>query len=82
MTCEDYERNGPGIVEKAALQLAPLLASRPIRALARLLPQDPLGVPVEPSFSDADHRRVKMMRLVEQEEIEPFGKTHLPEGRV
>jgi len=41
MTCEDYdERNGPGIVEKAARQLAPLLDSRPIRALARLLPQD------------------------------------------
>ena len=41
MTCEDYdERNGPGIVEKAALLIAPLLASRPIRALARLLPQD------------------------------------------
>jgi len=41
MTCEDYdERNGPGIVEKVARQLAPLLDSRPIRALARLLPQD------------------------------------------
>ncbi len=52
MTCEDYderngpgivekdERNGPGIVEKAALLIAPLLASRPIRALARLLPRD------------------------------------------
>ena len=40
MTCEDYdERNGPGIVEKVALQLAPLLASRPILALARLLPE-------------------------------------------
>ena len=37
---------------------------------------------MEPSFSDADHRRVKMMRLVEQEEIEPLGKTHLSEGRV
>ena len=41
MTCEDYdERNGRSIVEKAALQMAPLLASRQIRALARLLPQD------------------------------------------
>jgi hypothetical protein len=41
MTCEDYdERNEPGIVEKVALQIAPLLASRAIRALARLLPQD------------------------------------------
>src|SRR5439155_10609853 len=31
MTCEDYdERNGPGIVEKAAFLIAPLLASRPI----------------------------------------------------
>ena len=41
MTCEDYdERNEPGIVEKAALLIAPLLASRPIRALARLLPRD------------------------------------------
>ena len=40
MTCEDYETNGPGIVEKAAVLIAPLLASRPIRALARLLPQD------------------------------------------
>jgi hypothetical protein len=41
MTCEDYdERNGPSIVEKAALQIARLLASRQIRALARLLPQD------------------------------------------
>ena len=40
MTCEDYETNGPGIVQKAALLIAPLLASRPIRALARLLPQD------------------------------------------
>src|SRR6266566_2992273 len=29
MTCEDYdERNGPGIVEKVALLIAPLLASR------------------------------------------------------
>ena len=40
MTCEDYETNGPGILEKAALLIAPLLASRPIRALAWLLPQD------------------------------------------
>ncbi len=41
MTCEDYdERNEPSIVEKAALQIARLLASRQIRALARLLPQD------------------------------------------
>ena len=40
MTCEDYdERNGPGIVETAALLIAPLLASRPTRAMARLLPQ-------------------------------------------
>jgi hypothetical protein len=41
MTCEDYdETNGPSIVEKATRQIALLLASRPIRALARLLPQD------------------------------------------
>jgi hypothetical protein len=41
MTCEDDdERNGPGAVEKAAHQIAALLASRPIRALTRLLPQD------------------------------------------
>ena len=44
MTCEDYEdddeRNRPGIVEKAALQLAPVLDSRLIHALARLLPRD------------------------------------------
>ena len=41
MTCEDYdEGNGPSIVEKAAHQIASLVASRPIRALARLLPQN------------------------------------------
>jgi hypothetical protein len=40
MTCEDEdERNGAGMVEKAARQIAPLLASRPARTLARLLPQ-------------------------------------------
>ena len=40
MTCEDYdERNEHSIVEKTARQIAPLLASRPIRALARLVPQ-------------------------------------------
>ena len=40
MTCEDYdESNGPGIVEKVAFLIAPLLASRPTRAMARLLPQ-------------------------------------------
>ena len=41
MPCEDYdEGNGPGIVEKVAFLIAPLLASRPIRTLAWLLPQD------------------------------------------
>ena len=40
MTCEDYEENRPSIVEKAAHQIASLLASRPIRALTRLLPED------------------------------------------
>ena len=40
MTCEDYdESNGSSIVEKAARRIAPLLASRPIRALSRFLPQ-------------------------------------------
>ena len=41
MTCEDYEAsNGPGILEKAARQIAGFVASRPIQAVARLLPQD------------------------------------------
>ena len=40
MTCEDDdEKNGAGMVEKAARQIVPLLASRPARTLARLLPQ-------------------------------------------
>jgi len=40
MTCEDYEEpNGKSLVEKAARHIAPLLASGPSQALARLLPQ-------------------------------------------
>jgi len=40
MTCEDDdEKNGAGMVEKAARQIAPLLASRPARTLTRLLPR-------------------------------------------
>lgn len=40
MSCEDYEdRNGQSLLEKAARQLASLLASPPIRGLAVLLPR-------------------------------------------
>jgi hypothetical protein len=39
MTCEDgEEKNGESVVEKGARQIASLLASGPMRALARLLP--------------------------------------------
>ena len=41
MTCEDAdERNRESMVDKAARLTSSLLASGPIRQLARLLPQD------------------------------------------
>ena len=41
MTCEDAdERNRESMVEKAARMVSSLLASGPIRTLARLLPRD------------------------------------------
>ena len=40
MTCEDCEELNAGTFEKAANKVAALLASRPTRALVRLLPQD------------------------------------------